>query len=96
MTTYDDNLFRLMEIAVNKGLVFNPDDKRVNELVNLMSEDFDKYSFYFCPFKKQNDPPIEGTDILCPCPELDREIAENGYCFCRLFYSTDAARSSLE
>jgi ferredoxin-thioredoxin reductase catalytic subunit len=88
MTTYDENLLRLMQVALEHRLIFNPDRERVDKVVGLMSDNFDQYSLYYCPCK-QSHPLDTSKDVTCPCPELDAEIAETGYCFCKLFFAAE-------
>ena len=91
MPTYDDCLNRARALAERRGLVLNRDTERVKKVVGLMAENLSNHGHYYCPCKKQNDPPIHGTDPLCPCPELDDELAADGRCFCKLFFTKQAA-----
>ncbi|MBN1590696.1 MAG: hypothetical protein JW888_14375 [Pirellulales bacterium] len=90
MSEYDKNLARLQTIANEEQLVLNPDEARVQKVVGLMTENFAAVGEYVCPCKQKNKPPLKGVDTLCPCPELMKEIAEEGHCFCRLFFTPEA------
>ena len=87
MTKYDRNLARLQKIADARELALNPDQARVQKVVGLMTENYEQHGDYFCPCKQENDPPVRGTDPLCPCPEVQEEITANGHCDCRLFFA---------
>ena len=93
MSAYDENLARLEKVAIEKDLVLNPDEARVRKVVGLMTENFFAAGEYICPCKQQHKPPVAGQDKLCPCPEMATEIREQGHCFCRLFYTPEAARA---
>ncbi|NQU25133.1 MAG: hypothetical protein HQ567_27925 [Candidatus Nealsonbacteria bacterium] len=43
------------------------------------------------PCKQENKPPVKGQDTLCPCPEIMDEVSAEGHCFCRLFFTPQAA-----
>ena len=91
MKEYDENLQRLTAFADEQGLVLNPDKARVEKVVGLMTENFSAVGEYVCPCKQTNKPPVKGTDTLCPCPEIWDEVANEGHCFCRLFFKPEAA-----
>ena len=91
MTAYDENVRRLMRIANEKNLVFNPDPARLQKVIGLMTENFEAVGEYICPCKQTNKPPVRGQDILCPCPDMMDEIAKDGHCHCRLFYTPEVA-----
>lgn len=82
---YDAVLKRVTGIAENAGYVLNPDRDRVMKVVGLMTENFVATGKHFCPCK-QSHPLNPETDVVCPCPTWQGEIAKDGHCFCRLFY----------
>ena len=92
MEEYDKNLSRLRNTAKENGLVLNPDAERLQKVVGGMTENFKKHGDYFCPCKRKNDPPVTGEDTLCPCSEMANEIEKDGHCFCKLFFTPEAAR----
>jgi len=84
---YDTNLNRLLAIACEQGLVLNPDPARVNKVVGLMTHNFLAVGEYICPCKQEHKPAQRGVDKACPCPEWLSEIAQDGHCYCRLFFT---------
>jgi len=94
MTEYDRNLARLQGIAQERGLTLNPDQARVQKVVELMTENFEEHGDYYCPCKQEDDAPVEGKDPLCPCPEMQDEIAQEGHCACRLFFTKESAKTA--
>jgi len=91
--TYESNLQRLESLAQEQGLVFNPDPARVSKVVGLMTENFRAVGEYVCPCKQQHKPPQQGLDKTCPCPEWLAEIAQDGHCFCKLFFTPQKAQA---
>jgi len=82
---YNENFRRLEKIVNEKGYVFNPDKKRLNKVVGLMTRNFKEFGKYYCPCK-QHHPLDQEVDLLCPCEELDKEIEKYGHCTCKVFY----------
>jgi ferredoxin-thioredoxin reductase catalytic subunit len=87
---YRTNLNRLMGIARLTGCILNADDERRNKVIGLMTRNFKDFGRYYCPCK-QSHPLDPAKDILCPCAEIEEELAAEGHCFCRLFYKPAAA-----
>lgn len=85
MDHYCENLTRLRGIATQHGLHMTSDDARVEKVVGLMTRNYDAVGEWICPCKQKTKPAVAGTDITCPCPTLDAEVAATGTCFCRLF-----------
>jgi ferredoxin-thioredoxin reductase catalytic subunit len=83
---YRSNLARLRKIAQRRQVRFNTNWARVKKVVGLMTKNWLGQGYYACPCKQQNDPPIRGVDVACPCAELGKELRRDGHCHCRLFY----------
>jgi ferredoxin-thioredoxin reductase catalytic subunit len=79
------NRERLEKIAKAKGYVLNPNKHWVDEIIYLMSNNYQEYGRYICPCK-QHFPPDPEMSVICPCPTLDKEVADDGFCRCRLFF----------
>lgn len=88
---YETNLERLTTCAHSKGLVLNPDAARVQKVVGLMTDNFQAVGEYICPCKQDHKPAQKGMDKTCPCPEWLIEIAQDGHCFCKLFFTPEKA-----
>jgi ferredoxin-thioredoxin reductase catalytic chain len=88
------NLGRLDAVAREKGLVLNPDPARVKKVVGLMTENHLAVGEYICPCKQEHKPAQKGMDKTCPCPEWLDEIAKDGHCFCKLFFTPQKARAT--
>jgi ferredoxin-thioredoxin reductase catalytic subunit len=91
MSLYDENLKRIQTIAQANNLVLNPDEARIQKVVGNMTKNYEAVGEYICPCKQTHHPPVQGKDVLCPCPDMMDEIARVGRCHCKLFYTPDAA-----
>jgi ferredoxin-thioredoxin reductase catalytic subunit len=83
------NIERARKVGEKLGYVLNPDIERTLKVSNLLAKNFAEFGKYYCPCK-QSHPPDPAKDVLCPCPTLKDEIAKDGHCFCRLFYTPEA------
>jgi ferredoxin-thioredoxin reductase catalytic subunit len=82
---YNENLARIQKIAQEKGYILNPDQERLQKVVGLMTMNKNEFGKFYCPCK-QSHPLDPKNDVLCPCPPIDDEVKNDGYCFCKLFY----------
>jgi ferredoxin-thioredoxin reductase catalytic subunit len=84
---------RARKVGEGLGYVLNPDAARTLKVSNLLAKNFAEFGEYYCPCK-QSDPLDREKDVTCPCPTLADEIAKDGHCFCRLFYTAKAAEKA--
>lgn len=82
---YNDNLARIQKIADSKNYILNPDKARVEKVIGLMTMNQQQFGKYYCPCK-QSHPLDQVKDTTCPCLQLDQEVANDGNCYCRLFF----------
>lgn len=82
---YNDNLERVKKIADEKNYILNPDQARLEKVIGLMTMNAQQFGKFYCPCK-QSHPLDQKKDTTCPCPELDREVAKDGNCNCRVFF----------
>ena len=82
---YTTALERARSIAAGNGWKLNPDTARMEKVLGLMTMNHTATGRYYCPCK-QSHPLDPGVDTICPCPELEDEMAQEGHCFCRLYY----------
>jgi ferredoxin-thioredoxin reductase catalytic subunit len=83
---FEKLLGRIRELAERSGFVLNPDAERVSKVVGLMTNNLVDAGKRYCPCK-QSHPLDVKADVLCPCPTWREEIARDGHCACRLFFS---------
>lgn len=92
---YVDNCERLKKIADKKGLIFNPNQDWVDQVIRLMAKNLQEYGKYFCPCKQHYPVDIK-KDVVCPCPTLEQEIADHGCCHCRLFCEKEYKKEKFD
>ncbi len=85
---YEATLERALSFAKESGLILNPDEKRVEKVIGLMTMNYNTTGKYFCPCK-QSHPLDTENDTICPCSTIEDEIEAEGHCYCRLFYKKD-------
>jgi ferredoxin-thioredoxin reductase catalytic subunit len=85
--TVEQNQQRVQAIAREHGLVLNPFPTKAQMVIELMAKNYDAVGEWVCPCKQENRPPLKGQEKTCPCPEWLDEIAGDGCCGCRLFYT---------
>lgn len=88
-SVYEMNHQRIKDIAEKHGLLLNPDEARIQSVVSRMAQNFEVVGEWICPCKQQHQPPEKGKDKTCPCPEWLDEIAQQGHCYCRLFFASE-------
>jgi ferredoxin-thioredoxin reductase catalytic chain len=89
------NFQRLVRLAEKKGYLLNPNKDWVDQVIRLMTNNYDVYGKYYCPCKQHFPVDIE-SDVVCPCPALDSEVDEDGFCHCRLFYRKDFEKPHMD
>jgi ferredoxin-thioredoxin reductase catalytic chain len=87
------NIERARMVGKGLGYVLNPDGARTLKVSNLLARNFAEFGKYYCPCK-QSHPLDPAKDVLCPCPTLADEMAKDGHCFCRLFYTAAGAEQA--
>lgn len=90
--TFEANQQRVQAIAQQHGLVLNPFPMKARMVIELMAKNHDAVGEWICPCKQENRPPVKGMDKTCPRPEWLDEIACDGCCGCKLFYTPAKAQ----
>ncbi len=73
------------EYAKQNGFKLNPNRKVVERLVMGLLENEKKYGKRYCCCRRVTGNPEEDEKIVCPCQFMQKEIEEQGHCFCGLF-----------
>jgi len=92
---YEVNQQRVEDIARQHGLVLSPFPLKARMVIRSMAQNCDAVGEWVCPCKQQNQPPVKGKEKTCPCPEWLDEIACDGYCGCKLFFSPAKAQQMI-
>lgn len=89
----DENQIRWMaekyvEIA---SLAFNPDNQRVNEIIKGLAKNEQKWGFRYCPCRVITGDKEKDAKNICPCYWHKKELEQQGFCLCRLFFTKEKA-----
>ena len=79
-----DNLRKIQEA---KGYFFNKDRARVNELLEALLLNKERYGYMCCPCRLSSGDREKDKDIICPCVYREPDVKEYGSCYCNLYVS---------
>ena len=72
-----------------KGFLFNTDREKVNDLLNSLITNKERYGYMSCPCRLASGDKAKDKDIICPCVYRDEDVAEFGSCYCALYVSKE-------
>lgn len=78
---------QLKKIQEPKGFFFNKDRQRVNELLEGLTKNKERYGYMVCPCRLASGDREKDRDIICPCEYRETDVAEFGSCYCNLYVS---------
>jgi ferredoxin-thioredoxin reductase catalytic subunit len=85
-----DELYdRLKKIQEPKGYFFNKDRGRVNELLEALLLNKERYGYMCCPCRLASGDRDNDSDIICPCAYRAEDVREYGSCYCNLYVSRE-------
>lgn len=93
---YQAALAELETSAKETGYFLNPDAEVIQELVEGLMVNEERYGYKACPCRLAMGELGEDRDIDCPCSYRDEDIEEYGACYCALYVSEDAAGGRVE
>ncbi len=79
----------LRPIQESKGFFFNNDREKVNELIEALIINKERYGYMVCPCRLASGEREEDRDIICPCEYRDADVKEFGSCYCSLYVSIE-------
>ena len=83
-----DELYgRLQKIQEPKGYFFNKDRERVNDLLEALLLNKERYGYMCCPCRLASGDREKDSDIICPCAYRAEDVKEYGSCYCNLYVS---------
>lgn len=80
---------RLKAIQEPKGYYFNKGRTRVNELLQGLLLNKQRYGYMSCPCRLASGDREKDRDIICPCIYREQDVAEYGSCYCNLYVSRE-------
>lgn len=75
--------------AESRGYKLNPDLSFLNELLEGLKTNEERYGYPSCPCRYAAGVFEIDKDIICPCDYRDVDVEEFGACYCGLFVSKE-------
>ena len=82
--------------AEKNGWVLNPNEEELATVLRGLASNRARFGKQYCPCRLRSGDPKEDKKIICPCIYHRDEIAKDGHCHCRLFFSNTANRAHRE
>jgi ferredoxin-thioredoxin reductase catalytic subunit len=79
-----------------KGFFINSDSKLVNDLLNSLLINKERYGYMSCPCRLATGEREKDKDIICPCEYRDPDVHDYGSCYCALYVSKDRNKVHIE
>jgi len=77
----------LKKVQEPKGYYFSNDRERVNELLDALITNKERYGYMVCPCRLASGDRDTDKDIICPCVHREPDVKEFGSCYCNLYVS---------
>jgi len=75
--------------AKTYGYYLNPDPDFLNDLLNGLKKNKERYGYPSCPCRLASGKFEVDRDIICPCDYRDPDVEEFGACYCALYVRKD-------
>jgi ferredoxin-thioredoxin reductase catalytic subunit len=85
MTTLEAVKARAEADAKSRGYYLNPDPKFLQDLVEGLKTNEERYGYPSCPCRPATGVYEQDRDVICPCDYRDPDVAEFGACYCSLY-----------
>ena len=77
-----DQLYEtLRKLQEPKGYFFNRDRQKVNELLEALLFNKERYGYMCCPCRLASGDRDWDRDIICPCVYREDDVREYGRCY---------------
>lgn len=76
---------RLKKYVARSPYDFNPDKKKVDEIISGLAMRKLKFGRFYCPCRVLTGEEKDDRPKVCPCIWHRQEIEEKGSCYCGLF-----------
>lgn len=80
---------RLKQVQEPKGYYFNRDRERVNDILEGLLTNKERYGYMSCPCRLASGDRDTDSDIICPCAYRPKDVGEYGSCYCNLYVSRE-------
>jgi len=75
--------------ARTSGCYLNPDKDFLNDLLEGLKKNEERYGYPFCPCRLATGKFELDRDVICPCDYRDPDVQEYGCCYCALYVRKD-------
>jgi ferredoxin-thioredoxin reductase catalytic subunit len=89
MTSLENVKRRAETDAKSHGYFLNPDPDFLQNLLEGLKENEDRYGYGACPCRLASGKLDWDNDIVCPCDYRDPDVDEFGQCFCALYVNKE-------
>lgn len=89
MTSLEEVRQRAENDAKTYGYYLNPDPKFLEELLEGLRQNEERYGYPSCPCRLASGRLEFDRDIICPCDYRDPDVEEFGACYCALYVRKD-------
>lgn len=79
----------LKKIQEPLGYFFNKDKPFVDDLLNSLLINKNRYGYMSCPCRLASGQKEKDADIICPCVYREPDVKEFGSCYCGLYVSKE-------
>ena len=79
----------LKKIQEPLGYFFNKDRTFVDDLLNSLLINKERYGYMSCPCRLASGQKEKDADIICPCVYREPDVKEFGSCYCGLYVSKE-------
>jgi ferredoxin-thioredoxin reductase catalytic subunit len=91
-----DKLYNMLrKVQEPKGYYFNADRSFVNDLLEALLINKERYGYMGCPCRLLCGDREKDIDIVCPCVYREPDVKEYGSCYCGLYVSRDWNEGSI-
>lgn len=80
-------LERSAKYAKIKGFALNSDEKVLGLVISALARNEMEKGFAYCPCRALTGNKKEDAKNICPCAFHLDELAKDGHCLCKLFFS---------
>ncbi len=92
-----EELYQMLQKSQEpKGFFFNKDRELVNDLLNSLLINKERYGYMSCPCRLAAGEREKDKDIICPCEYRDPDVHEYGSCYCALYVSKERNEGKME
>jgi ferredoxin-thioredoxin reductase catalytic chain len=67
--------------------ILNPDIRQLEIVIRDLVRNEARFGARYCLCRIRRNDPAKDLNIVCPCIFHEEEIAEEGHCYCNLFYA---------